>query len=269
MDFDPHNLIVSDSLGGIFTDEMNYYITHAYCTRGRCELDYSGETFVLEKGSVTILMANRLVTELRPSEDFKVKVIYISLSFMASCTPHTSYGVRGGLSMYVNPIMVLTPEEQVLCERDFDAIRERIERPLSHFQGDVMMAVTQTLFIDFYEFHARIYGEEKVSAVSAGIVRSFVDMLLRGDYVQNREVSYYADKLCVTPKYLSEVCKSTTGFSANFWINRFTAIELSRLLRDKSLTLTDIADRFGFGSSSQFSRYVQTYLGASPSAFRS
>ena len=45
-------------------------------------------------------------------------------------------------------------------------------------------------------------------------------------------------------------------------------MELSHLLKDRSLTLTDIADRFSFASLSHFSRYVQNNLGASPSSFR-
>ena len=131
-----------------------------------------------------------------------------------------------------------------------------------------MMAVTQMMFIDFYEFHARQNPQSEVSALTASVMRRFIDLLERGDYRKNREVGYYADLLCVTPKYLSEVCKKVSGFSANFWIDRFAVIELTRLLRDKSLSLTDISDLFGFTSQSHFSRYVQKNLGTSPSTFR-
>ena len=93
-------------------------------------------------------------------------------------------------------------------------------------------------------------------------------MLERGDYRKNREVAYYADKLCVTPKYLSEVCKKVSSYSANSWINRYASIELVHLLKDKSLSLTDIAYMFDFSSQSHFSRFVQNYLGQKPSAFR-
>lgn len=90
----------------------------------------------------------------------------------------------------------------------------------------------------------------------------------RGDFRQNRDIGYYADKLCVTSKYLSEVCKKVSGLPAAFWITRYTALDISRLLRDRSLSFTDISDMFGFSSLSHFSRYVQTNLGAKPSDFR-
>ena len=59
-----------------------------------------------------------------------------------------------------------------------------------------MMAVTQTMFGDFYEFHARIYGQPQVSALTASLMRRFIDLLEAGDYRRSREVGYYADRLC-------------------------------------------------------------------------
>ena len=59
-----------------------------------------------------------------------------------------------------------------------------------------------------------------------------------------------------------------SGFPANYWITRYTALEISRLLRDKSLSLTEISDQFNFSSPSYFTRFVQKYLGANPMDFR-
>ena len=46
-------------------------------------------------------------------------------------------------------------------------------------------------------------------------------------------------------KYLSEVSR-VSGYTANYWINRYTTLDISRLLRDKSLTFVRISDMFGF-----------------------
>ena len=96
----------------------------------------------------------------------------------------------------------------------------------------------------------------------------FLFMLEEGAYRQHREVSYYADRLCVTSKYLSEVSKKVSGYAANYWINRYTILDISRQLRDKSLTFVQISDMFGFSSPAYFSRYVQQYLGVKPSDYR-
>lgn len=269
MEFNRKNVILSDNMDGVFTQEMEYYITHAYACEGCCEIIFNNESFDFSKGDMLIIMSNRLVGEIKPSTDFKVKVIYIQLQYMETCTPHTSYGVKGGLSMFINPVLQLEKEEQHVIEHDFDEIFRRYSMRYDHFHGDIMMNVVQTLFIDLYETHARRTKDTDISALTASIMRKFITMLESGDYKKNREVSYYAEKLYVTPKYLSELCKKVSGYSANFWINRFTTIELSRLLKDKSIQLIDIAEMFNFSSQSHFSRYVERYLGAYPSSFRS
>ncbi len=113
-----------------------------------------------------------------------------------------------------------------------------------------------------------IHGDSDISTQSASIMNRFLRMLEEGTYREHREVTYYADKLCVTPKYLSEVSKKASGYGANYWINRYTILDITRLLRDKSLSFVDISDIFGFSSPAYFSRYVQQNLGMKPSDYR-
>lgn len=123
--------------------------------------------------------------------------------------------------------------------------------------------------LDFFDFHARIGGDtSEIQSQAALTMSRFIAMLERGDYRKNREVTYYASELCIAPKYLSEISKSITGNSANWWINRFTVLDISRQLRDRSLSFVDISEMFNFSSPAYFSRYVQRYLGESPSEYR-
>ncbi|MDO4163489.1 MAG: helix-turn-helix domain-containing protein [Bacteroides sp.] len=125
-----------------------------------------------------------------------------------------------------------------------------------------------TMILDFFDFHSHLYGESDISTQSAIIMNRFLAMLENGEFRENRDVTYYADKLCVTSKYLSEVSKKISGYAANYWINRYTTLDISRLLRDKSLTFVQISDMFGFSSPAYFSRYVQHNLGVKPTDYR-
>lgn len=82
------------------------------------------------------------------------------------------------------------------------------------------------------------------------------------------EVSYYVDCLCITSKYLSEVLKKVSRYAANYWINRYTIFDISRLLSDKSLSFVQISDMFSFSSQAYLSRYVQQNLGFNPTEYR-
>ncbi|MBR5907376.1 MAG: AraC family transcriptional regulator [Bacteroidales bacterium] len=268
MEFSDSSVIIDGRLDWMMEPELASYFTHAFCTCGKCEVTFNGQVFTMSEGDCMIIVANRLVSRIVPSKDFKVTAIYVEESFLRASTPHSNYGTRGGLSLYINPIMKLTEEERVICRRGFENVCYRMEHPHRFFHADEMMTALQQLFIDFYECHSRIEGEAEISSQAALVMRNFVELLEKGDYKQNREVSYYADKLNVTPKYLSEVCKKVSGFSANSWINRYASIELVHLLKDRSLSLTEISDIFNFSSQSHFSRFVQNNLGQKPSAFR-
>ena len=139
---------------------------------------------------------------------------------------------------------------------------------MSLFHQDVMINAVQTMIIDYFEIHAHIYEETEQSTQTTKVMSDFLALLERGDYREHRDIAYYADQLCVTPKYLSEISKKSSGMAANFWINRFTILEISRLLRDKTISFTEITDMFNFSSTSYFSRYVQNNLGVTPSAYR-
>lgn len=129
-------------------------------------------------------------------------------------------------------------------------------------------SVAMAAILDFFDFHASLYGESDISTQNASIMNRFLKMLESGTYREHREVTYYADCLCVTSKYLSEVSKKVSGYAANYWINRYTILDITRLLRDKSLTFVQISDMFGFSSPAYFSRYVHQNLGVKPSDYR-
>ncbi len=84
----------------------------------------------------------------------------------------------------------------------------------------------------------------------------------------HREVSYYAERLNVSPKYLCETVRRLTGKSVTYLINRYAGPIIASLLKDDGLSVTQIAYRMGFSGVSYFSRYTKRVLGMSPAEFR-
>ena len=203
------------------------------------------------------------------SADLEAVCIYVTPEFLRTCTPKNNYDITGILSLFNNPIFELNEQQQKRLKRDYDAIEERLNDDSHHFQEDIMECCTQILFLDFYEFHAHNNeGIVNISLQTKTVMSGFLAMLDRGEYVRHRGIGYYADKLCVTAKYLSEVCKQVSGMGANYWINRFAALHIRQLLLEKELSFTEISDKFDFSSPAYFTRFVQKNLGAPPSAFR-
>lgn len=263
------NIIITNSLDYAGKDISENYLSHALCIGGRCKFMFNGKEFCLQKGDVMIVRKGKLVENIRTEEGFEVINVLVTSEFITASSPlQSNYGVKGQLALFLNPVMHLTDEQYSVCRKDFDNIIFRLSQTEHHFRNELLMNAVQTMILDFFDFHSHLYQESDVSVQFANIMTRFLTLLENGEYRKNREVAWYADKLCITPKYLSQVTKEVSGFSANYWINRFTILDISRLLHDKSLTFVSISDMFGFSSPAYFCRYVQRYLGNNPSEYR-
>lgn len=86
---------------------------------------------------------------------------------------------------------------------------------------------------------------------------------------QSREVRFYADLFCLTPKHFATIIKQQTGITASQWISSYVMIQAKTLLRhQQQLTVQQIALRLGFPDQASFSRYFRSNEGVSPTEFR-
>lgn len=99
------------------------------------------------------------------------------------------------------------------------------------------------------------------------LFQKFVMLLSSMDYTE-RQVAFYANKLCITPKYLSTLCQQISGKSASKWINNFMIERIRRQLCYSEKSIKEIADDLDFPNVSFFGRYVKKHLGYSPISYR-
>lgn len=267
MAFNENNLIVDHHLDRLCSEDLNRHVAHIICTHGRMDFMIDGRSFSL-KASEAMIVVGQVMERMVCTADFEVMCIYISPEFLERCTPRSNYGIRGTLALYTCPVMQMDEERFEQLRQDFLQIENRLLKEQNPFQEDVLICATQMMFLDFFDIHSSQNGLANISFQDADIIARFMQMLEHGDYVKKREVGYYADKLCVTPKYLSEICKSVSGKTANYWISRFTTIHIRRLLQEREMSFTQISDLFEFSSPAYFSRFVHKHLGTSPTDFR-
>lgn len=82
------------------------------------------------------------------------------------------------------------------------------------------------------------------------------------------EVSFYADRLNLTTRQLTEICKRQTAESAKRFINKELVTEAKRLLQFSSSPVKEIAYSLDFSSAEQFSHFFKKETGVSPQRFR-
>lgn len=266
--FEDSELVFSNSLEEVDSDRFSQHAIHVLCKKGECGFQMSGSSFKIKEGDLVIWTHGKLVSEISPSHNFEVTVLYVSYRFVRKNYPNNDYDIIGNLALLQNPVLTLTDEERAICDNNLKQIAYRLPDTTHTFYHELLGCLVVAFFLDLYNIHKRINSKNHVSDQNALLLRRFVELLETGAYKTNREVGYYASKLSVTPKYLSEVCKKVSGRPATFWIDRFTITEITRQLRNKQRTLTDISEEMNFSSISYFSRYVLRTIGLSPTAYR-
>lgn len=83
-----------------------------------------------------------------------------------------------------------------------------------------------------------------------------------------RSLQFYANRLYVTPKYLTQTVKKLSGKTAGKYIDDLVIVEAKTLLRDPSLTIAQVADRLDFSDQFFFSKFFKRYTGVTPSGYR-
>lgn len=85
---------------------------------------------------------------------------------------------------------------------------------------------------------------------------------------QEREVTFYADRLCISTRYLSTIVRSIARASAKEFIDRAVMLEIKMLLQSTDLSVQEIAYRLHFPDQSYLGRYFKKHTGASPTEYR-
>lgn len=174
------DVMMEESLVGLGTEAYSDYLAHAICLGGQCFFTFNGNEFELNEGDLLIVRKGKLVGNIRPSEDFKVKTLYVTAPFIELCTPQTNYGVKGQLSLFLNPIMRLDTGQRFVCERDFRWIEYRLTQSDHAFYRELLINSVQSAILDFFDFHIVLNSESTVSTQNASLMGRFLDMLETG-----------------------------------------------------------------------------------------
>ena len=266
----------TDFEGIIFADTLQEFnalrytgrVIHILCSGGNMGFTFQDTRYNIAAGDYVILPNATLVSEFSDSEDFQGILMNLSDAFVSSIAIRSNYGIIGYLSLLQNPVMKLSSHDLQVCEQAMYCIRERLKDKEHLFREELMGSLLTAHILDLYDIHARSQNNVQVSEHITSLLRKFIELLYNGEYIRNRDLDFYASQLCITPHYLSEICKKVSGKPATYWIDRFTLQEITRLLRQKELSLTTIAERMSFSSVSYFSRYVQKRMKITPSEYR-
>lgn len=92
--------------------------------------------------------------------------------------------------------------------------------------------------------------------------------LLEENFRRERSITFYANQMCLTPKYMSTIIKEISGKHGMQWIDEYVALEAKALLRNSELSVKQVSDQLNFPSQSMFGRFFKKMTGYSPKQYK-
>ena len=248
--------------------ELSHTCMHLLCTAGEGSFVFNERCYHIVKNDLVVIPMPARVSNLAAHDNMQVEWFAADYKFLQNLLPSNNYGIGGSISLNQDPVIKLTDEQASLLLADFHRLRDRMGDRHLLFYRELMGSLCLTMMYDIFEPHAQRDASEAHSDRTAYIVKQLMALLSTGISRTERDVSYYADRLNVSPKYLSATIKRVTGHSVTSYIDRHTIPILKDYLGDERLSLTQIAELMNFASLSYFSRYCTKHLGQSPREYR-
>lgn len=233
---------------------------------GKAVVEISGKSHEIKKDDLFICAPNNIVENGLMSVDFKGCFIFVSSAYVQRIMSLQAAWKFKAL-FEENPVRPLLPKEVEIFRQYYDLLCFKVQDS-NPAQKRVIDTLVQAFVYDMQNNLNRV-REEKQRPLTSGesIYHRFIE-LLEASYPKQRTVSYYADHLHITPKYLSSVCKQIGEQRPSDIIDSYVLKDINYLMRHTTKSVKEIACELEFPNLSFFGKYVRKHLGMSPTSYR-
>ncbi len=246
--------------------DMGYF---CFILQGNVEMEINGRLYKLSAGKFSCLFKGDCFKICSATEDikmfmllsgsgehmFKVGNTIMLLAFRDKLEQSRCYGMQPST---LNAVTML-----------YELMRETLDDEDLLYKEVIMQ---EYLHILFYYLSSDLMRGEKLHPSSIPSRREELLMqftrLVSENFKMQRKVKYYADRMCLTPKYLSTIVYETGGKYARDIIAEFVIIEAKRLLMNTTMTVQEIGDALHFSCQSFFGKYFREHTGMTPQEYR-
>ncbi len=240
------------------------------CISGTAVITVFDVKFRIEPQMIVTLLPWQLASVSEISPDFRFTFFRLSANMFADSLS-SLWRLSPRFFFYMCKHIASPPKEGVI-ERFLnfcDLMTFRAEHAPAICRRESVMQLLRVYYWDVYSVYINDPLAEKNTKYTRKeeLAFRFVRLIIE-DHSLNKEVSYYASKLGVSPKYLTNLVKSVSGQSARDWIVYYTLIEIKALLRESAMDLKTIVARVDFPDQSTLSRFFRHYTGMTPTQYR-
>lgn len=264
------NLLNNDSPSDVI-DVCGFFL----CQHGWAKVLLNKQTYIIKEGDVYIYTPASYIRLIERSEDLEGMAVKSWLNVVIPFIKNTM-DTQQLLQLRDKPCITLTTEQRHRLEHLTDMLEEHRLR-LESMNGDALGAgilrqqinnLAETCFDELlYDYFCNT-GIEPVQQDGRDKIFQLFMLSLMRNYKKHREVSYYAQEQCLSPRYFSTVVREKSGHTASEWIIEMVVSNACQMLSHTDKSIKEIADELNFPTQSFFGKYFKNYVGISPKEYK-
>lgn len=236
--------------------------------QGKLEMGINLKRYVFEAPCIMFCLDDQIFQFFNASSDCSGEFMIFSKYFTENIQLNLQQLMPLFLYLKENPATPLEKEELSFLLDCYALLYKTVKNKTGLNRMEIAKHLSESFFFILYNIaqpHMTGSGDKK--SRQEFILEQFMECVQK-NYKEQRGLGFYADKLCLTTKHLSEVVKKTSGQSANELINEHVLLESKALLKSTTMTIQQISEELNFPSQSFFSKYFKQHVGVSPKEYR-
>ena len=246
-----------------------------FLKKGHFSLDINLNTYDIHENSLLVVVPGNIVKLSAYKEDHigdaELLFALVSREFLSSIRFDFNKVFQDSIRVWKNPCITLQGEELDLAEDYFNLTRKILSSRQDNKREITGSLLTSFIYVALSLWTRRLASappEESASSARVNQVFERFLALVTEYHNEQRGVAFYADKLCLTPKYLSKLVKMSSGRSAPDWIDSYVILEAKNLLKYSDKPVKEIVYLLHFPNQSVFYKFFKAHTGQTPTEYR-
>lgn len=238
------------------------------CTEGEANIRVHFSEWLLKPGAVITLFPGDVVSITHKSEEFKAETLRYAASLLREASLQLEHTVYSELK--TDRCRTESATLTSIVSNMFDLLRLYFEQEGCTCLDQLVLLQLKAFFLGFYDYLYRNPIERKADNGSPRTKELFNRFMreLENRYRQSRDVSFYAELLNISPKYLNIVTQRITSHTIKTIIDQYVVLQIKQSLSTEEMSIKQLAWEYHFSDLSFFCRYFKQHTGMTPQQFR-
>jgi len=248
-----------------------------FCLKGKLEVEINLNSYEIGENSVLFNVPGNIwrVYSVDKSQlkDMHFVLVVASHEFLSSSKMDYVRLFDESISLLDNPCFVMNEDERAIFLKYLDLAFSITDQSNPNIKHSLRGIISSCLYYAGAVWQEKIRNAKKsdtgsnLSLRSKLLLEQFLKLVAQY-HDQERGMAFYADKMCLTPKYLSKLIRNVSGKSGPEWIDSFVILEAKNLLKYSDIPIKEIVYKLHFPNSSVFYKFFKSHTGMTPSEYR-